>query len=201
MNLKYLKHFEDVYYDKTPIYETDEERNERIQKWVDDFVEYRVGLDTVDVGVSNDGISILYKEKERWENRNIKDEKLMIKSKKEWKEMGEEMMKNMKYDLDLDLDLDDYTIVASPNGYYVDCIFPRKVNESTTDIDINKISRLLSETFYPNESKNTYPIKCTGFTDEGQDLEVYFVIWDESKNVYTEHEAVNTMIIPKYILY
>jgi len=80
-----------------------------------------------------------------------------------------------------------------------------ELNESGGS-DINKISRLLSDTFYPESSKNTYPIKCTGFSDETQDpdygnLEVYFVIWNETKNDYIEHESVNTMLIPKYILY
>lgn len=76
--------------------------------------------------------------------------------------------------------------------------FNEKFNEENyVDDDINKISRLLSDTFYPNVSKLTYPIKCTGFTDLDYNYEAYFIIWDDSKNDYIEN-VINTIIIPKF---
>ncbi len=140
--MKYLKSFEDVYYEKTPIRETDEERNNRIQKWVEQYVDELVGSDIVDVWVSNRMIKVHYKKSERWENRKsggrgpMSREDAMAESKREWKETGEDMVDQMKYDHNqgvengLGLDLgDDYVVVASPNGYYVESEqdFPKNI--------------------------------------------------------------------------
>ncbi len=70
--------------------------------------------------------------------------------------------------------------------------------QSKYEQNINKISRYLSDVFYPNASKNTYPIKCNGFTELEHDYESYFLIWDEEKG-YKEY-PVTTILVPKYVI-
>lgn len=130
-NWKYFK--EDIYYEPTPIYETDEETIERIENWVKNWIDEQVGLDIVSVYVSRRTINVNYKKGERWEDRKINSGKKMDRetameiSKKEWAETGEELVKEMRYDsmsgyengLGLDLG-NDYYIRSSPNGFSVE---------------------------------------------------------------------------------
>ena len=64
---------------------------------------------------------------------------------------------------------------------------------------INKMSRLLSDTFYPGGSKVKLPIKCNGYTNEGYDYEVYFSVYNEEKGDYIESSGINTIIIPSFL--
>ena len=82
----------------------------------------------------------------------------------------------------------------------------KKVNELNegTDPRIHKISRYLSDLFYPKASKNTFPVICDGinspaFPNDDFDLEVYFRIWDEDINDYKK-SPVTTIIIPSYVI-
>jgi hypothetical protein len=72
-----------------------------------------------------------------------------------------------------------------------------ELNESETDSRIHKISRYLSDYFYPNESKSTYPIKCEGFTENEYDYEAYFSIWENNKY---KSGPISTILVPKRLI-
>ena len=74
-----------------------------------------------------------------------------------------------------------------------------ELNEGT-DQRIYKISRLLSNYFYPNVSKNTYPIRCDGFKEEQEeDYEVYFSVWNDDTNDY-KSGPITTLFVPKKLI-
>ena len=73
-----------------------------------------------------------------------------------------------------------------------------ELNEST-DQRIHLISRLLSDYFYPEVSKNTFPVKCDGFSEVDENFEVYFSVWDNNKNDY-KSSPITTMLVPKYLI-
>ena len=91
--------------------------------------------------IMNQHLCVSLKMKQQWENRDYKPfktskEDAMKNAKEEWKQMGEDMVEEMKYDnmqgyengLGLDLS-DGYVVVPSPNGYYVksDKNFPNNI--------------------------------------------------------------------------
>jgi len=62
-----------------------------------------------------------------------------------------------------------------------------------------QISRLLSDYFYPNVSKNTFPIKCDGFRKMEEHYEVYFSVWDDINNKY-KSGPITTILVDKNLL-
>ena len=73
------------------------------------------------------------------------------------------------------------------------------INEST-DERINKLSRLLSDYFYPNAGKSTYPVRCNGFKEHSiTDYEVYFSIWNEDTNDY-KSGPITTILVRKTLI-
>jgi len=72
-----------------------------------------------------------------------------------------------------------------------------ELNENGTDIRIYKISRYLSDYFYPNASKNTYPIKCDGFSEKDENYKVYFSVWEN--NEY-KSGPITTIFVPKRVI-
>jgi hypothetical protein len=137
--MKHLKKFEDVYWGKEDVLESDSERNERIQKWVENYVDEQVGLEIMSVSVSDKIISVKYKKGERFEDRqqgitnrhhtsgrSIEDMKKAMKD--DWYQMALEMIEEMSHDsmsgyenaLDLDLrDKDKRSIMTTENGYII----------------------------------------------------------------------------------
>lgn len=100
-NIKNFKQFEDVYYPPTPIYETDKERDEKIQKFIEEFADEQIGLEVVDVGVYGDGISVRNKVRRKLEdigkNRiDKKDPKELEKFiKDDWRAMADDMIEEL----------------------------------------------------------------------------------------------------------
>lgn len=74
-----------------------------------------------------------------------------------------------------------------------------ELNETGTDQRIHKISRFLSDLFYPEASKNNFPIVCDGFTEGEEDYEAYFRVWNEDINDYKK-SPVTTILVPKYAI-
>jgi len=70
------------------------------------------------------------------------------------------------------------------------------LNENTDQL-FGKLSRILSNYFYPNENKNTYPIKCNGYTETETDYVVYFSVWENNKY---KSSPITTILVPKHLL-
>ena len=73
-------------------------------------------------------------------------------------------------------------------------------DQKGTDIRIHKLSRYLSDLFYPKAIKNTFPIVCDGFVEtENGNLKTYFRVWDEDINDYKK-SPVTTILVPEYAI-
>lgn len=127
--IKNWKNFnEDVYWGNENTYETDEERNERIKSWVEKYVDEQVGLEIVNVSVSDKSISVHYKKGHRYEDRERVSGRVSDASPEEikkmigndWYLMAEDMIDEMKRDNILFLEVDHYYIDANENGYYIE---------------------------------------------------------------------------------
>ena len=124
---------EDVYWGSKDIMESDKERNERILKWVENYVDEQVGLDIMNVSVGERWISVHYKRGHRYEDRKggsrsgMPPEEAKKRMTDDWHEMAMEMIEEMRYDHNhgyengLGLDLrDDYSLRANENGYFIE---------------------------------------------------------------------------------
>lgn len=131
--MKHLKKFEDVYWGKEDVLESDSERNERIQKWVENYIDEQIGLEIMSVSVSDKIISVKYKKGERFEDRPMglsgisqSKEEAIKAMKDDWYQMALEMIEEMSHDsmsgyenaLNLDL-RDNCYIRVNENGYMI----------------------------------------------------------------------------------
>jgi len=121
--IKNFKQFEDVYYPPTPIYETERERDEKLQKFAEQFADEQVGLEVVNVGVFYDGISVRNKVKRKLEDIGKRGGTLKKKEKdpKEFEKFIKDDWRGMANDMIEELDKFGYPgwelVILDINGY------------------------------------------------------------------------------------
>jgi len=90
--MKHLKRFEDVYYEKTPNYETEEEREKILLDFAEKFTDEQIGLEIMDVSVFQDRINITYKKNERPKNVPEDRKENIIN---DWKYMAKDLIEEL----------------------------------------------------------------------------------------------------------
>jgi trans-2-enoyl-CoA reductase len=126
--MKHLKRFEDVYYEKTPNYETKEEREKKLLKFAEEFADEQIGLEILDVNVYEGRINIHYKKNEG-PGRNNKEisEETKQHIKDDWRLMAEDLIEELERE---EIDYPGYYVnTVSINGFEIRCDnFKKKIS-------------------------------------------------------------------------
>lgn len=110
--IKNFKQFEDVYYPDTTIYETEDDRDERLTKLAEQFMDEEVGLDLVNVGSYHGRISVNYK---KGLGRKDFSDRARQQARDEWRESAQSLIEELSRNGENGYELS----MSSENGFEI----------------------------------------------------------------------------------